>query len=94
MAQAINISGASQALITAPVRYNGFSIRETTGTTAATVVLWDSASAASGPILDEITLQGGQSAREYYADNGVEAAFGVFVQVVSGAVAGSIRVGG
>lgn len=94
MAQSVPISGASQALITAAVRYNGFSLCETSGTASAKVRLWDNAAAAAGSLLDVVTLTAGESAREHYPDSGIEAASGIFVQVVSGAVEGAIRVGG
>jgi hypothetical protein len=83
------ISGSSQALISAACTYRGFSLRETAGTTAV-VVLWDNASAASGPVLEEISLAANESSREYY-DPGIQAVKGVYVQIVSGTVAGSVR---
>lgn len=89
-ASSTTISGSSQVLINAACTYRGFSIKETSGTATASVVLWDSASAASGPILDEITLIAGESAREYY-ETGITAYHGIYVQVVSGAVAGVVR---
>lgn len=87
------LTGANQVVSSKPIAYMGFTIRETTGTTAAVVRIWDNASAASGTVLDEIALSGGQSAREFYPMGGVRAYNGVYVQVVSGAVTGSVRVG-
>jgi hypothetical protein len=93
MAQALALSGSSQALSTGSVRYSGFTIRETGGTVGAIVRVWDNASAASGTVLDEISLAAGESAREFYP-GGIRASYGVYVQVVSGAIAGSVRIGG
>lgn len=92
MAQAVSISGSSQTLATFPVRYTGFSLRETTGATGAVVRLWDNTSAA-GTILEEIALAAGESAREFYSPVGIEGATGLFVQIVSGTVVGSVRIG-
>lgn len=87
--RAIALTGASQAVCTSQGIYAGFTIRETGGSTAV-VRLWDNPSAASGTVLEEISLASGESARECYPA-GIRAALGVYVQVVSGAVAGSIR---
>ncbi len=84
------ISGSSQALINAACTYRGFSVKETSGTATASLILYDNASAASGPILDEITLLANESAREFY-EPGITARAGIYVSVVSGAVAGSVR---
>lgn len=89
--RAVALTGANQAVSAAPIAYMGFTIRETTGTTAAVVRIWDNASAASGIVLDEVALTGGQSAREFYPMGGIKALNGIFVQVVAGAVVGSVR---
>lgn len=87
-----NISGSSQT-IAAPgataVVYRGFSLRETSGSASALVVVFDGS--ATGTILDEVALAAGESARELYNNFTMKAGSGLFVQVVSGAVAGSIR---
>ncbi len=86
------IGGVSVALPVppAPVIYlRGFSLRETTGLAVALVRLWDAAS-ATGQILDEISLAANESARELYPVP-LCARIGVYIEVVSGAVAGSIR---
>lgn len=83
------ISGSSQVLINSACTYRGFSLKETAGASAA-VTLWDNASAASGPILEVITLAANESARELY-ESGMPAFHGVYVQIVSGSVAGIVR---
>lgn len=87
----VTLTGANQVVSATPKKYMGITIRETTGTTAATVRIWDNASAASGVVLDEIALTGGQSAREFYPIGGINAVNGIYVQVVAGAVVGSVR---
>lgn len=94
----VNITGSSQSLVKASstaVVYRGFSLRETSGSASALVRLFDNASTAAGNILDEISLTASQSAREIYngaaSDFRLLAADGIYVQVVSGAVAGSVR---
>jgi hypothetical protein len=90
-ATAVPLAGGSQQISATPAVYCGFSVRETAASTAV-VRIWDNPSAASGTILEEIALAAGESAREYYAA-GIWAASGIYLQVVSGAVAGSVRVG-
>lgn len=72
--------------------YHGFSIRETAGATA-TVRIYDNASANSGTLLDSIQLNANESAREWYGAEGIDASDGIRVDIVSGTVEGSIRVG-
>jgi hypothetical protein len=73
-----------------PANYYGFSFRETSGSATATIRIYDS-DTATGDLLDSVQLAAGESAREYYAA-GVRAQNGIYVDVVSGAVEGSIRV--
>lgn len=91
MNRALPIAGTG-VLRSTPVTYLGFSIDETSGAATAKVILYDNASAASGTILDVIDLLPGQSAREWYGD-GLVTVNGIYCSVVSGAVAGSVRVG-
>lgn len=85
-----NLTGSNQAVSNAPCTYRGFTVKETTGTATAAVTIYDNASAASGVILDVITLLANESAREDYAV-GIAAYRGIYVQVVSGAVTGAVR---
>jgi len=84
------LTGSDQLIRTGPSIYRGFTIRETSGTTAAVVRIHDGVTAA-GTVLDTIALNPGESAREWYHP-GIHATTGVYVDVVSGAVAGSVRV--
>ncbi len=79
-----------ESVTLAPANYYGFSLRETSGSAAATVRIYDGDTAA-GALLDTIQLVAGESAREFYP-GGVRAQEGIYVDVVSGAVEGSVRV--
>lgn len=68
--------------------YGGYSLRETAGA-AATVRLWDNASAASGTIVATIALVANAS-RDFIAPQGVRFANGLFAEVVTGTVEGSV----
>lgn len=89
----VPFTGASGALALVPapvIYYRGVRLRET-ASAAATLVIWDNATAASGTILDEIAFAAGQSVRETYGPPQV-AKNGIYIQVVAGTVAGSILV--
>lgn len=84
----VNPPGASSP---GAATYYGFTIRETTGSAGATVVLRDGS--ATGDILEEITLVGGQSADDWYGPQGIRLQTGmIYASVLNGAVEGSVRV--
>lgn len=90
---AVNLTGSNQLVATAAPKltYRGFSVRETTGNQTAVIRVFDGVD-ASGVVLDEVSLGPGESARESYGtDQTMVATVGIYVQVVSGAVAGSVR---
>jgi hypothetical protein len=92
----ITLTGADQQIVTTTTAvpfatYRGVTIRETTGVSTALVRIWDGTS-ATGRVLDEISLLPNESAREDYGDPAPTARTGVFVQVVSGTIVGSVRV--
>ena len=91
----VTISGSAVVRST-PATYYGITVRETGGVAVAKVRVWDNASAASGVLLETIGLPAGGSASFQYAaedaSGGLRAANGVYVEVVSGAVEGSVRV--
>lgn len=84
----VPLSGASEALRAEPGIYCGATIRETTGSAAAVVRIYDNASAASGPLLETVGLAQGESVSVHHA--GVWAESGLYVEVVSGDVEGSV----
>lgn len=71
-------------------RYLGFSIRETTGLAGAVVEIFDGLD-SGGKLIESIAISSGGSVREYYP-NGVILEDGLFVNVVSGTVRGSVRI--
>jgi len=85
----VALTGSDQVVSASGSVYKGFAIRETAGA-AAVVLVYDHASAASGTLLDTISLAANESAREFYSE-GIMALLGIYVDVVSGAVAGSVR---
>lgn len=96
----VTLTGANQQVVTAfstadvwPVagRYLGFSIRETSGVAAALVRIYDGTN-ASGQLLEEISLGMSESARENYGADPIPFSRGLWLNVVSGAVAGTVRV--
>ena len=91
----VDISGVDQQVVAVRFsRYFGFSVRETSGAAAAMLRIHEGTN-ATGDILDVIDLKAGESAREWYGPQGIDADGGIFVDVVSGAVEGSVRaVGG
>jgi hypothetical protein len=95
MAVVTALTGSDQTVTTTgggPGHYYGFSIRETSGTATAEVRIYDN-TANSGTLLDTITLNADESAREWYGPQGIQYNTGIRVDVVSGAVEGSIRHG-
>jgi len=90
---AVALTGADQVIAATAKDYRGFSVRETTGTAAAVIRLYDNASTNSGTILEEIGLAPGESAREFYGDGGVKVSNGIYCDIVSGTVTGSVRTG-
>lgn len=91
-AQAVALTGSDQTVKSDAAIYRGFALRETSGSATATVRIYDGTS-ASGTLLDSVQLAAGESAREWYGDGGIKATTGIYVDVVSGAVEGSLRVG-
>lgn len=89
--RAIALTGSDQVAYASRAIYCGFSLRETAGSTAA-VRVYDNASAASGTLLDTISLAANESAREDYAA-GLQAENGIYIDIVSGTVEGSVRLG-
>lgn len=80
---------ADVAVSTVAARYCGFSFEET-GDTDAYIRIYDSA-AASGTLLDSVHLVAGESAREWYGEDGIRCSH-LYVDI-TGAVQGSLRVG-
>lgn len=88
-----SISGSDQALHTGVGHYFGFSFRETGGASPATVKIYDSA-AASGTLLETISLAPGESRSDWYGPMGIRVSTGIYVDVGgSGTVEGAVRIG-
>lgn len=85
----VPLTGSNQQVSTVPKTYFGFSMYETSGTATAKVLIYDNTS-ATGTLLDPVTLAPGESRGEHYP-LGLQAATGIYVQVVSGSIGGSVR---
>jgi len=93
-AEAIPISSQSQKLAVSAVRLAGYSLHETTGTTGAVIRLHDGIS-TDGDSLVPISLGMGESVRDWFGDQrsgGVAFPTGMYLEVVSGSLEGSIWV--
>ncbi len=77
--QVVNIAG----------RITWFSLRESGGANPAVVRLYDG-SGTSGKLMASISLQAAESTREWVGNHGLPFNGGLYLQVVSGAVEGSI----
>lgn len=73
--------------------YRGLTVRESAATPAAAVVrVWDGTAAGGGaPLLDVVSLTAGTSTHTSYPD-GKYVTTGLFVEVVAGAVEGSVSI--
>lgn len=91
---AVNISGADQSIQAGATAFYGYSLAETAGA-AASMIVYNDASGTSGgdaPILATIKLAANQSVDVMYPVP-LNAQYGVYIDVVAGAIAGSVRLG-
>ena len=89
----IGTATANRQLYTPQGTLFGWSIRESTGTTAATATLWDGVD-ASGVIVGVIGLAGGGLSHPPFPEKGVELEAGLWLQVESGSLKGVVYVRG
>lgn len=80
-------ASTDEAITTGRSSFRGFSLRETAAAPAV-VRIYDGAS-ATGTLLASIGLIAGES-KHIVHNEGIEARLGIFVDVVSGAIEGSI----
>lgn len=85
-----NVPGASGAVTNADGALMGVSLRETSEANRAVVRL--RAGASNGTLLGVFSLTAGESVREWYGDSGIKATGGVYCELVSGSVEGSIQI--
>lgn len=89
-ARAIALTGSDQAVRATAAVYRGIALRETAGSSAA-VRVYDNASTASGTVIAAFTLAANASVDVVH--DGVWCVNGIYIDVISGAVEGSVRVG-
>lgn len=73
-------------------RLVGFALKETTGVNPAELDLLDGVN-ADGDILVPITLTAGQSTRDWYGPAGISFGRGLFAQLITGSVTGTVWIG-
>lgn len=88
----VALTGSDQAVRTAEGWYAGYTVIETGGSNAATVRIYDNASAASGTLIGAVNLAAGGSA-DVSLNLPTWCVNGVYVDVGgTGTVAGSVRI--
>lgn len=68
---------------------NGWALHETTGSAAATLDIYDGLD-TTGSFVARINLTAGQSVRDYFDFEGIRLVTGIFLNVISGSVGGTI----
>lgn len=86
------INGASLKLAVSAGQLAGFSITETSGVSTARVRLRDGLD-TGGDVLMTVALSPGESARDWFLPHGIAYVTGLYVEVVSGAIEGTVYVG-
>lgn len=82
--------GNGRRVATTSGRLVGFNLHETSGTTRAEVRLLDG---EDGEALALISLEPGESARDWYGPGGVSFIYGLYAQIVTGAIEGIAYIG-
>jgi len=88
----VPLTGSDQAVRVTSGIYRGMTVRETTGAAGAVLRVYDNASAATGTLLQTIALGNGESFNALHYV-GIWASDGIYVDVISGAVEGSVYIG-
>lgn len=85
-------AGGSARVTTSPTRLMGFLLCEATGAAPAKIRLWDGADTSGEPV-GAIALAAGANAREFFGPQGIGLTQGLFVEVVTGLVEGTVLIG-
>lgn len=89
----VALTGSDQAVRATPGSFGGYTVVETGGSNAATVRIYDNASAASGTLIGAVNLDAGGS-EDICLTHPTACLNGVYVDVGgTGTVAGSVRIG-
>jgi hypothetical protein len=93
----INIGSGSQTVHDTAATYYGLTVRNT-GVVSGVIRIWDNPSAASGVLLETVTVPASDSFNIQYnvedQTGGIRALTGVYYELVSSTFEGSIRVSG
>lgn len=79
----------SQRVLGGPSLLMGWSFLETTGTASASVEVWDGAD-TTAQLVAVVSLVAGESTRDWLGPGGVYCSEGLFVNVLTGAVRGTL----
>lgn len=83
------VNGQSVRLSNVASRVAGYAIRETSGTAGAVVRLLDGFD-SNGDLLVPINLSANESVRDWFQPTGISYGAGLYVQVVSGTIEGTV----
>jgi hypothetical protein len=87
----VALTGADQAAAPRPCIFRGVVVRETAGAVAS-LRIFDNASTAAGTVVAAVSLVANE-AKDVALPFGVWAEAGLFVDIISGTIEGSVRVG-
>ena len=87
----LNLPSASKQLVNTAGCLSVHATRETTGTTAAVYRLWDG-SGANGTLILPVSLAASESTRDDFRDHHLTFEVGLYFELVSGTIEGSVSV--
>lgn len=88
--QARQLNGSDQVLSSSAGRLAGVTLHETSDTDRAVVKIHDGFD-NTGDLLTVVSLAAGESVRDWFMPHGISFVYGIFVEIVSGAVEGAVH---
>lgn len=83
----VTAAGAGARVMSSPGVIAGYAARETSGAAPALIRLHDGAD-INGDVVMSIALTGGQALQNWFLPRGISLTYGLFVEVVAGAIEG------
>ena len=84
-----DLNGASQQMFTTPAILFGFAVANASGSATAELDIYDATGTGGAPLFP-ITLAANESTREWFGERGLLMHSGIFLNVSSGEVKGSV----